>query len=227
MKQTTLIRYVIGAALVLTLVTSCTLSSNGASVGYRSVNGYTSYGASSDPALLLISPLLIVLYLWVMRSPTVGGRNFVVAGIWRRFWSFLVDFLFAMFVVAPWMGLVALLVEAGHTGHFEWVVQRQPAQDGDGSLASLLLLPGMVLLLSYFVLPLSLGRATPGSVLLGIEVRTDSGKPLPFLTALGRTVLSYLAVCGCFISIPMALCDPEKRMWQDKACDTRVVQWTD
>ncbi len=222
-----LARYVVGAALIVTLVTSCTLSSHGASVGYNSVNGDTSYAASSDPVLLLLSPLLIAMYLWILRRPPVVGRSFVTAGIWRRLWAFLADFLFAMLMVTPWMGLIALLVEAHHTGHFDWVVHRQPAQDGDGTLVSLLLLPCMVLLLSYFALPLSFGRATPGSVLLGIAVRPDSGRPLPFLTALGRTALSYVAVCGCFISIPMALSNPEKRMWQDKACGTHVVQWTD
>jgi uncharacterized RDD family membrane protein YckC len=227
MKRAALVRYVVGAVLVLTLVTSCTLSSHGASVGYHSVNGDTSYGASSDPALLLISPLLIALYLWVLRQPPGERQGFVTAGIWRRLWAFLVDFLFAMFAITPWMGLIALLVEAGHTGHFDWVVQRQPAHDGDGALAALLLLPCMVVLLSYFALPLYLGRPTPGTVLLGIAVRADSGRPLPFFVALGRTALSYAAVCGCFISIPMALFDPEKRMWQDKAFGTRVVQWTD
>jgi uncharacterized RDD family membrane protein YckC len=139
----------------------------------------------------------------------------------------MADLLFAIVMVMPWVGLVALLVEAEHTGHFTWVVQRQPAQDGDALLSSILVLPGILLMLFYFALPPYLKSATPGSVLCGIAVRHDAGERLSFLRSLGRTVLGYLALCGCFISAPMALSNPEKRMWQDKVFGTRVVQWRD
>jgi uncharacterized RDD family membrane protein YckC len=226
-KQTTLSRYVVGAALVLTLVMLYGLSPVELGVGYQFVNGVDSYSAGSGPLHLLLSPLIIGLYVWILRTPLQDGRSFVAAGLWRRFWAFVADFMFGMFVLMPWIGLIALLAEAGRTGHFTWTLHRQPALEGDGDLAGMLVLSAILLLLGFFILPLRLRRATPGCVLLGIAVRYDSGKPPSVLGALGRTFLAYMALGGCFISAPMALSDPGKRMWQDKACDSRVVQWTD
>jgi len=227
MNMMKLAKLVVAAALALTFVVSCGFSSHGTGVSYHSVNGYSGYNASSDPVLLLLSLFIIGLYAWVLRLPMEESRGFVTAGIWLRFWAAAVDFLFATLMLMPWLGLIALLVEAGHTGHFAWTVQRQPAQDGDGLLSFMLVLPGMLSLLVYFALPLYLKRATPGSILCGIAVRYDTGKRPSFISSLGRTALGYVALCGCFISIPMALSNSEKRMWQDKAFGTRVVQWSD
>jgi len=225
MRASTLTRSIIGACLVLALVVMHFAPDN-VGVSYASVDGISTYRADSDLVSLLLSPMLVVLYIWVLRLPAVEGANFVTAGLWRRFWSFLVDLLFAMLIAIPWAGLIALVIEAARTGHFVWSVQRQPALDGDGWVAFGTVLPSMIWFLMYFVMPQRLLRASPGSVLLGIQVRYDTGRP-SLRRAIGRTMLSFVALAGCYISAPMALANPEKRMWQDKAVDSRVVQWTD
>ena len=50
---------------------------------------------------------------------------------------------------------------------------------------------------------------------------------LTLMRALGRVLLSFVALVLWIVSVPMALFDPERRMWQDQAFGTRVVQWTD
>ena len=225
MKQSSIARCAVAATFVLEYMA---LSfADGAQVNATSINGVSSYKASSNPACLAVSLVILAVYIWVVCLPPNAGRPFVTAGIWRRFWAWLADVFIGLFVLTPWSGLIALLVEAAHTGHFAWSVQRQPALDGDMALGVMLVLPAMALLLAYFALPLTRQRATPGSLLLGIAVRYDSGRPPSFWGAMGRVFLAYIALCGWFISVPMALFNPEKRMWQDKTFGTRVVRWTD
>jgi len=224
MKQSTVSRSVVASIIVLEYL--ALYFSNGAAVETTSINGVSSYQASSAPALLGVSIIILAVYVWVLRMPSDTGRQFVTAGIWRLFWAFFADFFIGLSALGPWIGLIALLIEARSTGHFAWSVQR-PAADGDMQVGAILVLPTMVLLLAYFALPLTRQRSTLGSLLLGITVRYESSRSPSFWGAMGRIFLAYIALCFWFISVPMALSNPEKRMWQDKIFGTRVVQWTD
>lgn len=227
MKQAAFPRYVVGGALILVFVAMLFADAHGAQLSTSDIDGVATYRASSDPVMLVSSLGILALYIWVLRLPASEGRSFETAGIWRRFWAFLVDFLMSMLLTTPWIGLVGLLVEAHITGYFTWHVERSPALDRDWQLGLTLIPFGIAAELAYFILPQWRMRASPGSVLLGIAVRPDPGKPLSFFAALGRTLLGFIALCGWVVAVPMALFDEEKRMWQDQAFGTRVVRWTD
>lgn len=227
MKRTSLPRYVVGGALILSFLAVQLSGGGGVQVHTSTVNSVSTYQASSSPILLVLSLVILTLYVWILRLPPGDGRAFFTAGLWRRFWAFMVDFMLSALITTPWIGFIALAMEAAHTGHFAWAVQREPALDGDWQISSILVLAGVVTEFIYFALPLYLRCATPGYVLLGIAMRYDSAKPSSLLGVLGRTLLASIALCCCVISVPMALSDPEKRMWQDQACGTRVVKWSD
>ncbi len=118
------------------------------------------------------------------------------------------------------------MLEAVRTGTFVWSVHRPPT-DGDVIIGIMLIVPYMLGLLLYFAWPQYRARPSPGDLLLGIRVTQTRPRPLSLSNAMGRVLLGMLAFSAWFITVPLALADPEKRMWQDKAYGTRVVKWSE
>jgi hypothetical protein len=144
--------------------------------------------------------------------------------MWRRFFAFYIDFLFAVLMSACWMGFTELSIEAARTGVFSWSIHRRPT-DWDIALGWILLLPYITAILVYFAWPQHRGRQSPGDLLLGIGLKYD--KPLSLSQAVGRVLLGLMALSAWIVTVPLALTDSQKRMWQDKSYGTRMVQWTD
>lgn len=184
----------------------------------------STYEIISDPIVLVISIGFLGLYVWILRRPFRTDRGFRTAGLLRRFWAFVIDYFLAALIVMPWTTLISLLIEAVRTGYFSWIVQRE-SLPGDGWLMFMLFILDVVGMLTYFALPQRYMRATPGSTFLGITVLYDSGKPPSLLVAFTRSVLGYIALCLFPLSVPLALSNTDKQMWQDIRCGTRVVQW--
>lgn len=227
MTRALLTRLVVAASIVIVVALMIFDPGQGIGVNATTVNGHSFYRASSSPPALIVSLILVVLYLWVFRRKAQGRPSSETAGLWMRFWAFAVDFFLVTFILSPWAGFLALLREYAQTGSFQWIVQRDYFLPGDVGVTVLLVLCGFPLLLGYFVLPQYLGRPSPGSVLVGICLKYDADTAPPLGRVIGRVLLSYVALAGFFLSVPMALCNPEKRMWQDKVCGTRVVRWSD
>lgn len=159
----------------------------------------------SNLLALVISSILIVVYIWVLLHRESGSPTSAAAGLWDRLWAFFADYMIASGIIWPLPAYLTAL-------HEDW---RKA------------FLVGLVLLAGYFTLSQFLVSRSPGSVLQGIGLQYDSGEAPSFLAALGRVVLSYIALCLWIVSVPMAISDSGKRMWQDKAFGTRVVQWSD
>ncbi len=225
MKQTLLARCVVGAVVLLALAALYLPASGVDFLEGAEASSAAGYDSGSSPIALLVSFGIFALYVWVMRLPVDPMRRSVSAGMWRRFLAFYVDFMFGMLMVAPWAGLIAVAVEAIHTGTFAWSIHRDEATSADFMLSFGLVLPAMAALLMYFAWPQHRGNPSPGALLFGIWLKCD--KPLSLSSAAGRVVLGLLALSAGLITVPMALADPEKRMWQDKSFRTRVVRWID
>jgi uncharacterized RDD family membrane protein YckC len=65
--------------------------------------------------------------------------------------------------------------------------------------------------------------ATPGKLVLGLQVVRPNGDKLSFVRALGRFVLYYFGFLILGIGWIIAAFDEEKRALHDRICDTRVV----
>ena len=226
MNQRTLARCAVGAVTLLQVIA---LSLPGTDAGpYEGISATdTGFQAGSHPLGPVVALTVFALYLWVLHLPQEPPRHFIAASLWRKPLAIVTDLLLAIWLVAPWSGFIAISVEALRSGYFAWQVHRDHATDADFLLSSLLVFCSLLCLLLYYAWAQHRGRPTPGDLLLGIELKYRDEQPLSLWRALGRVSLGYIAMCACFVSVPMALRDPEKRMWQDKAFGTRVVQWTD
>jgi RDD family len=163
---------------------------------------FGSYGEHANLSALAVSLILTGFYIWLLLREQQGSPGAAPAGLWDRLSAFFADYMLAGGILS---GFLTLLPD-------DWFTR------------ALVLLSG---LMTYFILPQYLGCRSPGSVLLGIGIRYDSGKVPSFPMALGRVVYGCIALCLWIVSVPMARSNPEKRMWQDKAFGTRVVQWSD
>ena len=99
---------------------------------------------------------------------------------------------------------------------------------GSAALAAPLLIAWLVFWLSafmaYHAFFTSGGRTTLGKRLLGIQVFTQDGLPLPFNKALVRAVC-YIVSSVCFgLGFLWALFDAQKRTWHDRITGTMVLE---
>jgi len=225
MKSNVSARALAGLGLVVAFVALFFEPKGNIGVTARTINGHSTFDAGSNPIALVVSFVMAGVYILIFRMKDGKERRFETAGIWRRFGAFLVDFLFSMLIVSPWLALISLEVEARRTGVFAWTVHRDYLADGDTSLTLMSVAFAFLFVLAYFTAPVYLASQSPGAALLGIAFRYDTGKRPSLARAVGRELLGYLALCGCFISVPLALSNPEKRMWHDLATHTRVVKW--
>ena len=226
MKQVTLARCAVGAVALLQIVAiSLPAQHAGPYEGISATDA--GFQAGSHPLGPAVALSMFALYLWVLRLPVESPEKFVTASLWHKALAVLADLLLAIWLLAPWAGFIAVSVEALHSGHFAWQVHRDQATDADFLLSLLLVLSSLFGLLMYFAWPQHRGRYSPGELLLGIGLRYRDDRPLTLMRALGRVLLSFVALVLWIVSVPMALFDPERRMWQDQAFGTRVVQWTD
>ncbi|HEY1773594.1 MAG TPA: RDD family protein [Gammaproteobacteria bacterium] len=165
------------------------------------------FGRSTGTTLcfLALSLILTVIYIWILLRGQSGSPGSEPAGLWDRLWAFFADYMIAGGIFWP---LAAFLTAI----HEDWPKE---------------LLVTSIILTTYFFLPQYLVSRSPGSILQGIGLKYDSVEDPSFLRALGRVLLSYVALGLWIVSVPMASSDSGKRMWQDKVFGTRVVQWTD
>jgi hypothetical protein len=145
-------------------------------VGYLvdSKDGQTSVSAGCNPAILVWDALAVALFVTLMlRKP-----NTVVPGIpsrGRRILAFLIDFWFSLLALSGVVALLPLWLEAVRTAHFAWHFQRDYGVPTDDLFAFPAVLATMVLLVLYFVFPLTRGRQTVGCFIVRIQVTPPFG----------------------------------------------------
>jgi uncharacterized RDD family membrane protein YckC len=65
--------------------------------------------------------------------------------------------------------------------------------------------------------------ATPGKLILGLQVVRTDGRPFTWGAGIGRFFAYFLSSLTLYIGFLMAAWDEEKRALHDRICDTRVV----
>jgi len=148
---------------------------SGGEVGFSSHwqggSGYVAAG--SHPVLLAWSVGGIGLFAVLLKLEAKESPDGIPSG-WRRFGAFLIDFWFSIAILAPFGGLVPLLIEAKRTGQFSWHFVRDYSVPNDEILIPLVLIT-LALMFLYFAWPLTRGKQTVGSFIVRIRTTPPYG----------------------------------------------------
>jgi hypothetical protein len=185
-------------------------------------NGSYRFAGGTHPVALTFSLIVSVLYCLLMFAPTpsLGGP---LPGVLRRFVAFWLDFILAMTLIAPVMGVLPTLAEWKRTGNFEWNFERTTHAAGDGWLTAvgvLLLFAGLVF---YYAFPLVRRRPSPGACITGYQIVPEEGVTMTLKTAILRTLLGFIAACAAYIAPFVARDGTKGKFWLDAIFGTRAL----
>lgn len=66
-------------------------------------------------------------------------------------------------------------------------------------------------------------QASPGKILVKLKVKSDSGKPIDALQALGRSAGKFISIAAVFGGILAILLSVDRKGWHDRWSKTAVV----
>lgn len=183
-------------------------------------NGNASISAGSDPIALLWAAIALALFAFLMlriSGPIAEG----VPTSKRRVLAFLIDFWFSLSLTSSIGALIPLFLEAKRTGHFAWQFRRNYATPTDplAALASLLF---MILMVFYFVFPLTRGRQTVGYFILRLKLTPPFGTEGRF-TLKAALIRTYYAFTGGITIFRSWDRDEQGRTWYDRKTNSSVV----
>jgi uncharacterized RDD family membrane protein YckC len=139
------------------------------------------------------------------------------AGFWIRFAAKFIDGIIlqvggiAMGMVVAMM-LGALLVTDGENGAYATI-----------AIAVVNLILQMAMAMAYTTWFVGKFAATPGKMMLKLQVVRPDGERVTYARALGRYFADMLSSMTLMIGYIMAGFDEEKRALHDRICDTRVI----
>lgn len=185
-------------------------------------SGYRLSGGT-QPWALAFSVVAIGLYFLLMLVKPAPLSD-PLSVVFRRFVAFWLDFVIAIIVVAPILGIVPMLTEWRRTGVFRWHFERSAYVSGDGLLTFGTVLVGAVALVLYYALPLLWCRPSPGTCIAGYQVMPDAGVKLTLRAVILRTLLGFLAVAGAYLA-PFTQRDRKRgKFWLDKVFNTHAMR---
>lgn len=166
--------------------------------------------------------LIAALYLLLMNvTPSVMGRP--LSGVFRRFIAFWLDFVLAMSIIAPVLGIVPVVFEWRRTGLFAWTFERTTPAASDLPIAALSAVLAFAGLLYYYAIPISRGRPSPGACIMGYQVVREGGGRLTLERALLRTLLGFIAVCGAWAAPFIGRDQRHGKFWLDRVFGTQAT----
>jgi uncharacterized RDD family membrane protein YckC len=147
--------------------------------------------------------------------PAVGPPPQVLAGFWRRLAGALLDWLL--------VGIIASAIGA----LFGLDTFSPPADQVDRArIQANLTGPFILVALVYFTYfhATSAGQSI-GNKIMGIRVLdAGSGRPLPYVRAFARALMSNVSALPCFLGYFWALWDRRQQTWHDMVADSVVVK---
>ncbi len=187
------------------------------------INGYYRFTGGTTPGAIALALLVIGLYLVLLYSSRLSTGQ-PLPGLLRRFVAFWCDFILAMVVVVPIVGIFSALTEWRRTGVFAWTFVRTAYAAGDTLQVVIGSSCGACALVLYFAIPLVRCRPSPGCCILGYQVLPQDGTTMTLRTAVLRTLLGLVAVSTAYVA-PFASRDRESgQFWLDKVFRTRAVR---
>jgi uncharacterized RDD family membrane protein YckC len=193
-------------------------------VSQQWVNGNYSFAGGTHPVALTFALIIAALYLLLMFAPPAHLGE-PLAGVFRRFVAFFLDFILAMTLITPIIGILPALTEWKRTGTFQWYFERTLHAPADGWLTAtgaILLIPGLV---SYFAFPLIRRRPSPGACITGYQIVLDDGMRMTARTAILRTLLGVVAACAAYLAPFIARNRKKGKFWLDAVFGTRALRF--
>jgi hypothetical protein len=185
-------------------------------------NGEYRFVAGTAPWALGLSLFAGYLYFLLM-DMTLEKTGRPLTGVIRRFAAFWLDFMFAMLIASPVIGLVPVLVEWQRKGVFAWDFSRGTPAWTDLFVAPLSIALCFVALMLYYSIPLCRQKPSPGSCIVGYCVLPDGTAPLSMRKALTRSLVGFVAVCGAYLT-PFVARDKERgKLWHDRIYGTHAA----
>jgi RDD family protein len=217
------LRWVFLIALIALLVIGLTREPESLGLSYEWTNGRYSFGGGTAPWALAFAVVMIALYLALLySSPETSDQP--MTGVFRRFVAFWLDFFLSIFVVAPIAGILPMLTEWRRTGIFQWNFERTAQYPGDTLVAAIGFPLFFAALFAYYVLPLTRGKPSPGTCILGYRIIPKEGTALRLRTAMQRTGLGFFALCTAWLAPFVSRDRKNGQFWLDKVFQTRAVK---
>lgn len=186
-------------------------------------NGQYSFAAGTEPWALSLAALIILAYLVLMYAEPSANRV-PLPDLFRRFAAFCLDFLIAIMVASPIMGILPVIAEWKRTGVFKWSFERNTPVASDSLLSLATFILALVTLIFYFSLPILRHRPSPGTCILGYQVVPEEGTSLNLARASLRTLAGFIAVCGAVAAFVVRREQKKGQFWLDKVFNTRAVR---
>jgi uncharacterized RDD family membrane protein YckC len=144
-------------------------------------------------------------------------------GVFRRFIAFWLDFVLAMSIFGPILGIAPVVVEWRRTKAFAWTFERTSQAAGDAPLATLSVALAFAAFVFYYAIPITRRRPSPGACAMGYQVVPEGGGTLTLRRVLLRTLVGFVAVCGAWFA-PFVGRDREHgKFWLDRLFGTHAT----
>jgi hypothetical protein len=126
----------------------------------------------TSPAVL---PILLLVPFLLAKTPAASQRLEGRVGLFRRWLSFLLDLFISVSFLGSLVGSISVGIEVTRQRQLMWDFERTYLVPMDYLVGLLVLVLGSLLVLFYYLLPLTRGRQTVGDYVLGILVVKESG----------------------------------------------------
>lgn len=214
---------VLSAVIVVGVLGSMSNEHRTIGISQQWTNDNYSFAGGTDPVALTLSLITAVLYLLLMVAPPPHLRG-PLPSVFRRFVAFWLDFLLAMTLIGPIVGILPALTEWKRTGTFQWYFERTFHAPGDGWVVAAAFVVALPCLVFFFALPLIRRRPSPGAWITGYQIVPDDGKTLTVQMAILRTVLGFIAVCSAYLAPFIARNRKKGKFWLDVVFGTRALR---
>lgn len=185
-------------------------------------NGNYRFAGGTHPVALGLALTISGLYLLLMFAPP-ASFGAPLPSVFRRFGAFWLDFILAMILVTPVVGVLPALTEWKRTGSFQWNFERTTHAPGDGWLLTAGLILVSVGIVLYYAYPLIRCRPSPGACIVGYQIVPDDGITITPKMALLRTLLGIVAASAAYLAPFIARDQQRGKFWLDKVFGTRAM----
>lgn len=180
------------------------------------------FAGGTHPIALVFALAIVALYFALMFAPP-SALGAPMPGVFRRFLTFWLDFVLAMMVMTPVIGILPTAMEWRRTGTFQWNFERTTHAPSDNwlvILATILISLGLV---AYYSVPMVRRRPTPGSCVSGYQIVSDDGVAITPRKALLRTLLGFVALSVAYLAPFVARNRKKGKFWLDNVFGTHAV----
>jgi hypothetical protein len=137
--------------------------------------------------------------------------------------AFWLDFVLAMSIFVPLLGILPVFIEWRRTKVFAWTFERSSRAGFDIALAALS--GGLVFaaMLFYYAIPIVRRRPSPGACIVGYQVLPEGEAMLTLRRAWARTLLGLVAVSDACFAPFVGRDRKQGKFWLDKVFDTQAT----